>query len=104
MSTYWEISLTEIFDRHGLDIPAGTISSIAEDVNNAAIMKDEYSGIHLIPDPREGEIRMLKEELEREINRSFCKKCLGTGRLNVPFPGRHESSETCFYCNGKGKV
>jgi DnaJ-class molecular chaperone len=98
-NTYWEDSLSEIFDGAGITFTPEQLKLVAIDVRTSADMEQEISGGSCASNPLEDENRQLKKALDEEKSKIRCNKCGGTG--DCPIYGKRG---TCSFCKGEGRV
>ncbi len=102
---YWNSCIEEILDELKIETTKEQRDYLSRYIENCSDMQRECCGYSNIPDPRENEIKSLKEALNRESKAEFCKECSGRGSVTENAGGIGRSStSSCFYCNGLGKI
>jgi len=102
---YWNSCIEEILDELKIEITLNQKNSLVEYIDNCSDMQRESCGYYNIPDPRENEIKQLKESLRKEREAEFCSECKGRGSVTENAGGIGRScTSMCFICNGNGKI
>lgn len=107
MSNYWKICIEEALAGIGCEniFTEEQISKLSESMAFSSRMESEacgYPGGQVDSKPP-SEFDLLKKELAREKDASFCRSCSGTGE-SIDHGGARTFISSCFECKGNGKI
>ena len=102
-SDYWRECIEIAAEECGAALTKEQIDAIAGSVEGAH--ENFGMAFHRPESPYIKEVADLREALKREQRKEVCTKCRGRGSITTVFgPIGRSSTETCWVCNGEGKV